>query len=295
VGKGRGTLAAKPRRKLAAKEHTVQNALDRHAWLSGQRRVYAKRYGCLRRIHDVLRYDARYRLFLLETLFRRFAIPFERQRVYELGFGTGSLLLRFDHTSALHGSELSESAVESLARDPRVQNYREVALVPSASDGRPRFPGQEYDVVLASHVIEHVPDDRETLTDLLAHMRRGGHAVFFLPLERPRHNPDHARTYTAAGFAQLLREVGFEPVFVEENFRYASHWIQVLNWPSRARIPVLGTLVEVIKTTLLALVPTSVVRLVEEPLARLHVAPYQLMVLARKGEGEEKEREGRVS
>jgi SAM-dependent methyltransferase len=260
----------------------VQNVLDRQAWLGGQRRVYAKRYGCLRQVHDLLRYDARYRLFLLETLFKRFDIPFERQRVFELGFGTGSLLLRFDHTCALHGSELSESAVESLRRDARVRHYRELALLASDADGAPRFPGRDYDVVLASHVIEHVPDDRETLADLLAHMRPGGHAVFFLPLERPRHNPDHVRTYTAAGFSRLLREVGYETVFVEENFRYASHWVQVINWPSRARIPLLGTLVEVLKTTLLALMPTSLVRLVEEPLARLHVAPYQLMVLARK-------------
>ena len=262
----------------------AETVLDRQAWLSGQRRVYAKRYGCLRQAHDLLRYDARYRLFLLETLFRRFDIPFERQRVFELGFGTGSLLLRFDHTSTLHGSELSEGAVRALSQDARVRHYREVELVASADDGAPRFPGSDYDVILASHVIEHVPDDRETLTELLAHLRPGGHAVFFLPLERPRHNPDHARTYTAAGFSRLLREVGFELRCVEENFRYASHWVQVINWPSRARIPLLGTLVEVIKTTLLALPPTSVVRLVEQPLERLHVAPYQLMVLARRAE-----------
>lgn len=260
----------------------AESVLDRQAWLSGQRRVYAERYRHLRQVHDLLRYDARYRLFLLEQLFRRFDIPFERQRVFELGFGTGSLLLRFDHTSCLHGSELSQSAVETLAQDARIKHYREVVLVPSHGDGSPCFPDHDYDVILASHVIEHVPDDRETLAQLLAHLKPGGHAVFFLPLERPRHNPDHARTYTAAGFTRLLREVGFEPLFVEENFRYASHWVQVVNWPSRRRIPLLGTAVEVVKTTLLALAPTSVVRLVERPLERLQVAPYQLLVLAKR-------------
>jgi hypothetical protein len=99
---------------------------------------------------------------------------------------------------------------------------------------------------------------------------------------RPRHNPDHARVYTTAGFTRLLREVGYEPVHVEENFRYASHLVQIVNWPSRARIPVVGLLVELIKGLLLALPPTSFVRLVEAPLARLHVAPLQLAVLARK-------------
>jgi SAM-dependent methyltransferase len=260
----------------------LNGAVERQAWVSAQRRVYARRYGLFRRIHDLLRYDARYRLFLLEDAFRRFDIPFERQKVFELGFGTGQLLLRFDTSSALHGSELSDSAVEGLLHDPRIQGYREVKLVTSHVDGSPRFPDLDYDVVLASHVIEHVPDDRETLRELHAHMRDGGVAVFFLPLERPRHNPDHARTYTAAGFTRLLRDVGLTPFHVEENFRYASHCVQVVNWPSRARIPLLGALVEIVKTLVLALPPTSWVRMVEAPLARLYVSPYQLMVLARK-------------
>jgi SAM-dependent methyltransferase len=258
------------------------SAFDRQAWVSGQRRVYARRYGLFRRIHDLLRYDARYRLFLLEDAFRRFDIPFERQKVFELGFGTGQLLLRFDTSSTLHGSELSESAVDSLSRDPRIRGYRDVRFVMSHVDGSPRFPDADYDIVLASHVIEHVPNDLETLGELSTRMKKGGVAVFFLPLERPRHNPDHARTYTAAGFTRLLREAGLTPFHVEENFRYASHCVQVVNWPSRARIPLLGTLVEIVKTCLLALPPTGWVRLVEAPLARLYVAPYQLMVLARK-------------
>jgi SAM-dependent methyltransferase len=256
---------------------------DHDVWVLQQRKVYARRYGPFRRLHDLFRYDGRYRLWLMEDIFRRFEIPFERQKVFELGFGSGSLLLRFDATSALHGAELSESALASLAQDARARSYRELRLIPTQADGSPSFPDRDYDIVIASHVIEHVPDDRAALAALHAHTREGGVGLFFLPLERPRHNPDHARTYTAAGFIRLLREVGFQPLHVEENFRYASHLVQVVNWPSRARIPVLGLLVELLKSALLALPPTTFVRLVESPLARLHVAPSQLAVLARKG------------
>ena len=129
-------------------------------------------------------------------------------------------------------------------------------------------------------MFEQVPSRPATLHALHAHTREGGHGLFFLPLERPRHNPDHARTYTSAGFTRLLRETGWEPRHVSENFRYASHVVQVINWPSRRRIPIVGPLVEAVKSVSLALVPTTVVRIVEEPLERLHVAPYQLMVLA---------------
>jgi SAM-dependent methyltransferase len=247
-----------------------------------QRRVYDRRYAHLRKLHDLLRYDARYRLLLMEEAFRAHDIPFERQRVYELGFGTGSLLLRFDATSSLHGGEISASAVQALAADPRVAAYRDARFGLCAADGTPPFFARDYDVVIASHVLEHVPDDLAMLELLAAHTRVGGHGLFFLPLERPRHNPDHARTYTRAGFCKLLRAAGYEPVHVSENFRYASHFVQLVNWPSRRRLPVLGPLVEALKSGLLALAPTGFIRLVEEPLERLHVRPYQLMVLARR-------------
>jgi len=256
--------------------------LDAPAWLAKQRAIYADRYRVFRGLYDFLRYDGRYRVRLMEELFHRFDIPFERQRVYELGFGSGTLLLRFDTSSSLHGAELSDGAIAALSADPRVRSYAEARFVRAAPDGMPSFPASDYDVVLASHVLEHVPDDRAALQALHAHTRPLGYALLFVPLERPRHNPDHARTYTKAGFTRLVRSVGFEPVHVAENFRYASHFVQVLNWPSRARIPVLGILVEAVKSLLLALPPTGFVRLVEEPLARLHVAPCQLVVLARR-------------
>lgn len=246
-----------------------------------QRATYRNRYARFRRIAEWLRYDCRYRTWLMEDIFRRHSIPFERQRVYELGFGRGELLLRFDVTSELHGCELSESAVRALSADERIRPYRH-ELVVADHDGSPRFPSGDYDIAIASHVLEHVPDDAATLRLLAKNLRPGGLGLFFLPLERPRHNPDHARTYTAAGFVQLLRSTGFEPVHVEENFRYASHVVQVINWPSRARVPILGPVIEAVKNLALALPPTSFVRLVEAPLKRLHVSPYQLMTLARR-------------
>jgi SAM-dependent methyltransferase len=255
---------------------------DRPAWVARQRATYAQRYRVFRHLYDLLRYDLRHRLLVMEELFRRFDIPFERQRVYELGFGTGAMLFRFDVSSTLHGAELSDGAVRALREDPRTASYAGSAIVACDRDGRPAFPARDYDVIIASHVLEHVPDDLEVLRAFAAHLAHDGHVLVFLPLERPRHNPDHARVYTRAGFVRRLREAGLEPVHVEENFRYASHFVQIVNWPSRARLPVVGTAVEVLKTLLLALPPSFVVRALEAPLARLHVTPTQLVVLARR-------------
>jgi SAM-dependent methyltransferase len=249
-----------------------------------QRETYSRGfYSRLRRVRWLFRYDCRYRLFLMEELFRKHRVPFERMKVYELGFGTGELLFRFDSTSTLHGCELAEEAVLAVQGDPRLKRYGRIAFVCSHPDGRPRFPSWDYDLVIASHVLEHVSNDARTLELLAAHTRHRGLGLFFLPLERPGHLPAiHARTYTAAGFNRLLESSGWKSVEICENFRYASHWIQVLNFPSRRRVPLVGSLVETVKNVFLSLPPTSFVRLVEKPLASLHVKPCQLMVLARK-------------
>lgn len=147
----------------------------RSRWAARQRRIYAHRYAYLRALHDFFRYDARYRLRLTEELFRAHDIPFEHQKVFELGFGTGSLLLRFDTSCVLHGSEISPSAVRALSADPRFRAYREGSLHLAEPDGTPSFPGNDYDIVIASHVLEHVPDDRLVLRLLREHTREGGH------------------------------------------------------------------------------------------------------------------------
>jgi len=249
-----------------------------------QRRTYSRGfYKRLRRIRWLFRYDCRYRLFLMEELFRKHKIPFERMKVFELGFGTGDLLFRFDSTSTLHGCEVSEEAVEAIKNDPRLHRYKNTHFLCSDPNGDPQFPSSDYDLAIASHVLEHVPDDLRTLKRISEHTRKNGLGLFFLPLERPGHLPViHARTYTAAGFARLLGSTGWEVIEACENFRYASHWVQVFNLPSRRRVPVIGSVVETVKNICLSLPPTSFIRLVENPLASLHVKPRQLMVLARR-------------
>jgi len=255
-----------------------------------QRRVYGRGMyagSWWRKLRWLFRYDCRFRLLLMEELFRRHRIPFERMKVFELGFGTGDLLLRFDGTSTVHGCELSAEAVEAIEADERLERYAEARFTRADALGRPVFPVDGYDLVIASHVIEHLADDAGALRQLAAHTRPGGHGLFFLPLERPGHLPAlHARTYTAAGFVGLTESAGWEALEVSENFRYASHLVQMVNWPSRRRVPVVGRLVEAAKNAVLGVSPAAFIRVVEEPLARLHIAPRQLLVLARRPAGD---------
>jgi len=88
------------------------------------------------------------------------------------------------------------------------------------------FPEASFDWVYCSHVLEHVPEDRRALSELLRVLKPGGQAVILVPLkgESTDEDPtvtdpmrreerfgqfDHVRQY-GLDFVDRLQEAGFE-------------------------------------------------------------------------------------
>ncbi len=95
------------------------------------------------------------------------------------------------------------------------------------------LPDASYDVVMANHVLEHIPDDRKAMAELFRLLKPGGTGLFTVPVNATRQttyeNPailgkaerwahfsahDHLRYY-GLDFAERLTGVGF----VVETFR----------------------------------------------------------------------------
>lgn len=112
-------------------------------------------------------------------------------------------------------------------------HYRSVDLFDPAADVQADlcdlpFGDGEFDLLLSSHVLEHLPDDRPALTELARVLRRGGRAVIMVPYDpalpeteegghvsSPRErmarfgHPYHYRNY-GADFPARLAAAGFE-------------------------------------------------------------------------------------
>jgi teichuronic acid biosynthesis glycosyltransferase TuaH len=90
------------------------------------------------------------------------------------------------------------------------------------------YPDESFDVILCSHVLEHVLDDRRAMRELRRVLRADGWALINVPsdpdrsevyedasivspLDRLRHfgQEDHVRVYSTDGFLGRLREAGF--------------------------------------------------------------------------------------
>ncbi len=119
------------------------------------------------------------------------------------------------------------------------------------------LPDASYDVVMAHHVLEHIPDDRQAMRELFRLLKPGGIALLSVPINPTRYetheNPaitaadarwahfsahDHVRYY-GMDFADRLKEVGFAVetfrMGPDDEVRYAllrDEWITIATRPA---------------------------------------------------------------
>ncbi|HNP54407.1 MAG TPA: methyltransferase domain-containing protein [Ferruginibacter sp.] len=96
------------------------------------------------------------------------------------------------------------------------------------------FPDQSFDLVVANHILEHIPDDRKAMQEIFRVLKPGGHAVLQVPysdtltttIEEPTINDrarqsalfgqyDHVRIYAWKDYLHRLQETGFTPLVWE--------------------------------------------------------------------------------
>ncbi len=266
----------------ACLDSTMNRTTD--LWLEEQRRLYDGAFYRTNRWRWVFRDDCRYRWHRMGEVLSMLGVATAGLDVYELGFGTGDLLFRFPTSCALMGAELSSDAVDAIRADPRLKAYRPGWFDVTPPDGSVPVPPWPVDIAIASHVIEHVPDDRAMVTQLAAVLKPGGLMVLFVPVEPPGFDPKHLRTYTAASVAERVREAGLEVLHAEENYHIRSGPFSWMDHPSRHGWPV-GGFLEGVRNVTMTLIPYPLARATEELLAQVGVHGTQCLVVARRSAG----------
>lgn len=116
------------------------------------------------------------------ALIRRYAPPGgSERRLVEMGSGLGDLLMLLQDDFTCTGVDLIPRSIENTHRiAPKVE-----AILGDATDFS-RYNDGELSVVVALHLVEHIPDPQQTIRDITRALRPGGLFFFATP------HPDYA-------------------------------------------------------------------------------------------------------
>jgi 2-polyprenyl-3-methyl-5-hydroxy-6-metoxy-1,4-benzoquinol methylase len=137
-------------------------------------------------------------------------------RILDIGCGTGRLLsaLKLGGFQDLHGVDISDQAVE-ICRNKGLP----VQHIGSIQEIRPTAVGDRFDLVILSHVLEHIP--KEGAIPTLRHIRqevlsKDGNLVVIVPNAQSRtgcywayEDFTHCTLFTAGSLRYVLHSAGF--------------------------------------------------------------------------------------
>lgn len=109
------------------------------------------------------------------ALVRRYA-PEKGGRLLELGCGLGHLLGLLQDDFSCIGIDLADYSIEQLR-----QNAPKAEGIVMSADDLSRFADQEFSVVVALHLVEHLPDPADTIQQVNRILKKGGLFLFATP------------------------------------------------------------------------------------------------------------------
>jgi SAM-dependent methyltransferase len=202
--------------------------------------------------------------------------------VLDYGFGGGDILASFPTSCRVTGVDISTSAVAAARTDRRFSSFASstFAAIPE-NDFESILPGP-YDIVVSSHVLEHVHDDTKLLKTLFQRLRPGGTLAIYVPIEEADYISFHVSNYSVQSIATTVRNCGFELCHVEGSLQINGHLWKLLTIPSRRRWPVLGPTVDALRQATLSAIPYRLVRFLDRSLHLLGFGARQALVIARR-------------
>ncbi len=145
---------------------------------------------------------------ILDEIIRRIIKPPSNARILELGAGTGHNLAMLGRHGPVEASELDPVA-RQLASQRLGRPVVEVAL-PDLSV----FPDSSYDLIALLDVLEHVPDDVQSLAAIRTKLKPGGALLLTVPINPwmwSAHDTahHHHRRYTKTQIETLANVMGY--------------------------------------------------------------------------------------
>jgi SAM-dependent methyltransferase len=129
-------------------------------------------------------------------------------KILDVGCGTGANLEMLSQFGQAQGVDVSAEAL-SFCRERGLANVKQ-----GQAEALP-YEDDSFDLVTGLDVVEHLDDDLAGLKEMRRVLRRGGHALLFVPAFMflwgvQDDISNHRRRYTLSGLKHVARQAGFE-------------------------------------------------------------------------------------
>jgi ubiquinone/menaquinone biosynthesis C-methylase UbiE len=206
------------------------------------------------------------------------------QKVLEIGFGSGAVLFSFDTTCELAGVEISHSAVERATRKAEEKGYRAFDFKIVNDESLP-YQDESFHVVFASHVIEHVENDKKLLEEIRRVLRPDGMAIVLIPINENYEDPNHLQRYTSSDFKKLSENSSFEVRYPLEN-ELLFHFVEKFYFEEyNYRWKILGPLIAMLFNFPTSILPFGAYQIIDRIMKSLGWLPRQFGCVLLKQSG----------
>lgn len=245
-------------------------------------------------------YNTRAHLLLFRKAMRLLDEPCENKRVLDIGFGAGHALFSLPISNAIYGVDIAEESVRRATDKARALGYRDYRFELARPDDAVPFPDASMDLVVASHIIEHLEDDVGMLKEIHRLLAPGGTAIIIMPIdlfgdailpaEALIHEgyvagtDTHVRRYNRATFAHTIESVGLSVAHVlpwDAYYDLLSRIDHNLRMPLRRWIPLLDRVISLVLNVSLCSLPERVLDLGDRYLSRRAFRPRQAAFVCR--------------
>jgi 2-polyprenyl-3-methyl-5-hydroxy-6-metoxy-1,4-benzoquinol methylase len=166
----------------------------------------------LRWIHSRISFDqqskCRPNKAAIDTIFKEMVCQKGHVKVLDYGCGWGNFLMSLPRRQVeAYCYDISEPAMSGLEDVMRMLK-RNVSRIDFGEDGR--IIPEDIDLIICSHVLEHVEDDRRLLVNLTKALRPGGYLLINVPINETLPDPKHLHSYTPEILKMLMMETGLK-------------------------------------------------------------------------------------
>jgi len=244
--------------------------------------LYSHKKPLLHWLHGCISFDQQSKTklnrMLLMPVIKKLIKNQENVRVLDYGCGWGTFLLSLPRQGVqAYGFDIAKNALQTLKKVMRMRGRR---LYDIGLDEQGEMSPQGFDVILCSHVLEHVESEQTLLKTLKAALRPGGYLLINVPINEVWDDPKHVRRYDAQILADRMLNIGMNVITSKEEDRWTGFLLQREKTGSIGRLGYMGLRG---LRAFLAFVPLTLSRWSEKVFLNSY-PPQQLLMLAVKAD-----------